>query len=96
MKCIKTGKCWVLGVDVPQTPGDWRCGCCPTRPVFPLALGSPLLQSLLCLAVLSYNMAAVSVQQGDAATPYSNTQSAGSRHTDLTRTIRVARNSSVN
>ena len=45
----------------------------------PPCLTSPL-QSLLCRALLSYNMAAVYLQQGDAASPYSS-QTSGSHHT---------------
>ena len=53
----------------------------------PPCLTSPL-QSLLCRALLSYNMAAVYLQQGDAASPYSS-QTTGSHHTGELSTIRA-------
>ena len=67
----------MLSVGPPQPPGDWRCGCCSARPV--LGLSSPPV-SAVSLALLSYNMAAVYLQQGDAASPYSS-QTSGSHHT---------------
>ena len=53
------------------------------RPV--LGLSSPPV-SAVSLALLSYNMAAVYLQQGDAASPYSS-QTTGSHHTGELSTI---------
>ena len=65
-----------VGVGVTNLPA--LCYPCPA-----------LLQSLLCLAVLSYNMAAAPLQQGDAAAPYSSQTTDHSTTLHLLRTITV-------